>query len=288
VLCTLGDLLEDVVVWLDGPPRRGTDQAARIFRSRGGSAANVAAFAALTGTPSRFVGRVGDDPLGRRLADELRADGVDVWVERSGRTGTVVVLVEPGGERTMLPDRGAATHLGPVHDAWLVGVSLLHLPAYSLTVEPLATSALEAAGRARRAGALVTVDASSTAVLEAFGTGRARALLSRLQPDVLLANADEAAALGLLDDALVGVAWTVVKDGPRPVRVHGPDGGSATVDVPPVAVVEDTTGAGDAFAAGLLGALVAGAAVPHAVPVGIALAARVIARPGANLLREDG
>jgi sugar/nucleoside kinase (ribokinase family) len=287
VLCTLGDLLEDVVVWLDGPPRRGTDQAARIFRSRGGSAANVAAFAAASGTPSRFVGRVGDDPLGRRLADELRRDGVDVWVERSGRTGSVVVLVEPDGERTMLPDRGAATHLGPVHDAWLAGVSILHLPAYSLTVEPLATSALDAADRARRNGALVTVDASSAAVLEAFGAGRARDVLTRLRPDVLLANADEAATLGLADHALAGVTWTVVKNGPCPVRVHGPHGEAVTVDVPRAPVVNDTTGAGDAFAAGLLGALLAGADVPRAVPAGIALAARVIARPGANLLHED-
>ena len=108
VLCAVGDLVEDIVVWLAGAPGEGTDTEARVFRRRGGSAANVAALCAANGTPARFVGHVGADDLGDRLLATLSASGVDVRVRRGGRTGTIVVLVAPGGERTMLTDRGAA------------------------------------------------------------------------------------------------------------------------------------------------------------------------------------
>ena len=64
MLCAVGDLVEDVVVWLSAAPRRATDTPVRIFRRRGGSAANVAAFAAGIAGAARFIGRVGDDALG--------------------------------------------------------------------------------------------------------------------------------------------------------------------------------------------------------------------------------
>ena len=112
MLCAVGDLVEDIVVWLAGAPGEGTDTDARVFRRRGGSAANVAALCAASGTPARFVGHVGADDLGDRLLASSRASGVDVAsCERGGRTGTIVVLVAPGGERTMLTDRGAALDL---------------------------------------------------------------------------------------------------------------------------------------------------------------------------------
>src|SRR5215210_3509457 len=57
VLCTLGDVVEDVVVWLHEPINYGTDTPARIVRRRGGSAANVASFAAAIAGASRFVGQ---------------------------------------------------------------------------------------------------------------------------------------------------------------------------------------------------------------------------------------
>ena len=61
VLVTVGDLVEDVIVWSDGPTRHATDNPCVVRRSRGGSAANVAAFASAL-MPARFIGCVGDDP----------------------------------------------------------------------------------------------------------------------------------------------------------------------------------------------------------------------------------
>src|SRR5205085_960088 len=88
MLCAVGDLVEDIVVWLSGPARPATDTPVRIFHRRGGSAANVAAFAAAIAGTARFVGGVGDDDRGDRLVRGLTADGVDAKVQRAGRTGT--------------------------------------------------------------------------------------------------------------------------------------------------------------------------------------------------------
>jgi sugar/nucleoside kinase (ribokinase family) len=285
VLCAVGDLVEDVVVWLAGPPGVGTDVSARVFHRRGGSAANVAALCAANGTPSRFVGQVGDDALGDRLIAELCAAGVDVRVERGSagsRTGTVVVLVAPDGERTMLTDRGAALDLAVVDDSWLDGVDVLHLPSYSLTAGRLAETAIELARRAKARRALLSVDASSIATLEEFGCGRFLDLLADVEPDVLLMNAAEAEMLSVSDRAPKGVALSVVHRGRESATAMGTHGPIADVAPLPMREAADTTGAGDAFAAGFLPALRDGAPVASAMAAGHECAGRTLAVPGAT------
>jgi len=279
VLCVVGDLVEDVVVRPTAAHRPDTDNPAVIRRRRGGSAANVAEAAAVAGGRVRFVGRIGDDPLGKRLVADLVAAGVDVRVQRAGHTGSIVVVVEPDEGRTMYPDRGAAAELGPIDGSWAEGVTWLHLPAYSLCAEPAAASTIAFADAVRGRGRCrLSVDVSSTAVVDAYGPGRFTELLARLAPDVVLATAAEAARL---------TRWLpctlVVKDGPRPVAVHSPDGRVVDVAVAPVAGIVDPTGAGDAFAAGFLVATMGGAAPPAAATVGNALAARVLRVVGARL-----
>lgn len=278
MLCTAGDLLEDIVVALADPIARGTDASARIERWRGGSAANVAFYAAACGQRVRFVGRVGEDAAGDSLSAELKAAGVDVHVQREGRTGAVVVLVEPGGERTMFPDRGAATELVDVDPGWLADVTWLHVPAYSLVAEPIGTAVAGMVTHVRAAGGRISVDLSSVGVVERVGRGRFGDIVSRCHPDIVFANADEAAAV----DA-VGGALFVVKHGAQPVVIHRPDGTQDAVGVPPVAGVVDSTGAGDAFAAGFLTSVMVGAADLDAARAGSALAARSLRVVGAGL-----
>jgi sugar/nucleoside kinase (ribokinase family) len=279
VLAVVGDLLEDVVVRTVTPPAVGTDTPATIERRPGGSAANVAAAAASAGAAVRLICRVGVDPLGEQLVAALSAAGVDVRAQRAGRTGAVVVLVDGTGERTMLPDRAAAGELSDVDPAWLDGVTWLHVPAYSLLSEPIGSASLELVAHVRRAGGTVSVDASSVSVIESYGTDRFGALLDDVRPDVMFANEPES-VLVPLDRAWV----TIVKRGPEAVTVLGDPASAEPYDVPVPAIggVEDTTGAGDAFAAGYIAASMAGAGIGDSVREGIRVAGVALTARASN------
>jgi sugar/nucleoside kinase (ribokinase family) len=280
VLGTIGDLLEDVIVDLGGPINIASDTDAVVHRRRGGSAANVAVAAARRSGRSRFIGQVGDDAAGRALTDELVAVGVETVVRREGRTGTIVVLVHDGGERTMLSDRAAAVGLTDPDPAWLDGLHVLHVPLYSLTVEPLAATTRELVRLARSQGLVVSVDASSTALMTRIGVAPTRELIGELGPAVLFANEAEADLLrsgGPLDE--IGAKMVVTRHGPGPAVIIG-GGEDASVDAPVLSGVTNTTGAGDAFAAGFMLSLADGADPATAARAGHAAAAAVIEHDG--------
>ena len=284
-LAVVGDLVEDVVVWPDGPVRTGTDTPARVFHARGGSAANVAGAAAAL-VPTRWLGCVGPDALGDRLLAELQDAGVEVRAQRRGRTGTVVVLVDPDGERTFLPDRGAAGQLHDVDPGELDDVAVLHVPAYGLLGGRTAVSVHGLLEAAAGRGVPVSLDASSWAVLRAYGPEAYRELVLRVRPVALFANADEARELELVSRPLEGVR-VVLKDGPRPTTVLEADGTRLRVPVDPVEGVRDSTGAGDAFAAGWLSARMDGLGPRERVERGHALARQVLTSPGAGPPQQD-
>ncbi len=251
MLATVGDLVEDVVVRLGGPIQHGADTPATISRRRGGSAANVAAAAARSGAAARFIGQVGTDAVGTALIDELRADGVDAsTVRRGGSTGTIVALVDTDGERSMLTDRRACLDLDDPLPTWLDGVGVLHVPFYSLAVGSLADTSRTLIRWARERDIVVSIDTSSTSLIEEVGVDRSLRILAELEPNVLLANRDEARVLGLT--TAFGPAVTVLKRGADPAVVLLPSGERIEVEHDPIVRVVDTTGAGDAFAAGFL------------------------------------
>ncbi len=288
MLCTIGDLIEDVVVWLNGDLNNqidiGRDTDSIIVRTRGGSAANVAMFGALTGTPSRFIGQVGNDNLGEQLCASLRGSGVDVCTEARGRTGSIVVVVQPNGERTFLTDRGVASDLSVFDAQHLAGVSIVHVPTYSLAHDPLATTAIQYIRAARASGALISIDASSTSVLRDYGISRYSELIASIAPDVFLCNNDEAALLNI-DSArpMPGVELTVIKRGALPVTAITAAGVVTEVAIPPVAKIVDTTGAGDAFAAGFLPVYATSRNIKDSITNGNLIASRVLRSPGATL-----
>lgn len=251
MLAALGDLVEDVIVRLGGPVNLASDTPATISRRRGGSAANTCVAAATRGHRARFLGQVGSDTIGGALLEEMAALGVDVSsARRAGSTGTIVALVDAEGERSMLTDRRTCVELTGPEPAWLDGVTVLHVPFYSLAVEPIATTATTVIRWAHDRDIAVSIDLSSTAVMDDYGIDDVRRSIGALAPDVVLANRDEAAAFG--PDRAPPLTLFIEKRGADPALLHR--GRSTPVVVPAIGVdgVDDTTGAGDAFAAGFL------------------------------------
>lgn len=284
MIATIGDLVEDIVVWPTTEIHPGTDTVSHIYRRRGGSAANVAVTIARIGGAARFIGQVGDDAAGEVLSEDLARVGVDLAIRRAGLTGSLIVVIGPDGERSFFTDRGATIELDGADPAWLEGVATLHIPGYTLSADPLATTARHLAHLALEAGISVSLDASSTAVIRAMGTTAFLGLVESLTPTVLFANRDEAALLGLGPGRpAAGAALTIARDGGVATHVVHPDGHTDTIEVPEVDEVVDTTGAGDAFAAGWLSATAAGADPHQATVAAHALAARVLTVPGADL-----
>jgi sugar/nucleoside kinase (ribokinase family) len=282
IIGTVGDLVEDIAVRLAGPVNIASDTEARIDRRRGGSAANMAVAVVRAGRPARFIGQVGDDAIGDALVRLLEADGVEATVRRSGRSGTIVVLVDAAGERTMLTDRAACADLADPDPAWLDGVAVLHVPFYSLVGGALAGTATTLIGWAHERGTPVSIDASSAAVIEHHGVTATCALLAELRPTVLLCNELEAATLGGTEAVRpLATAATVVKQGPEPALLLAE---GSTIAVPALALegLRDTTGAGDAFAAGLLVAHLDGTSWPDAVMAGHRSARAAIGRVSAR------
>jgi sugar/nucleoside kinase (ribokinase family) len=279
LLCCIGDLVEDIVVWLPSEIAKGTDTNVSIMRRRGGSAANVAVSAASAGARVRFIGRVGSDVVGAALVEELSAGGVDARVHHEGRTATIVVLVDAEGERSMLPDRGAATQLEAISDDDLDGVTWLHVPAYSLVVEPLATATLRAIQSVQRTGGTVSIDASSVAIIDRMGVERFSEMLTNLAPDIVFCNQDEGLTLGVESrNGLVGVDVTIVKAGAGMTVAYRDNEVVAALLPSPLSDVRDTTGAGDAFAAGFIVAYMESDDIASAIKDANDSAARLITR----------
>jgi sugar/nucleoside kinase (ribokinase family) len=196
------------------------------------------------------------------LARGLMQAGVDVVgpVGPGGRTGVVVSLSGFDNERSMLTDRGVAPLLDEreLDRAWFGTGCWLHLPLYSLVDAPIRAAAL----RARRWSTGASLDLSSLTVINALGPQQVSRLVAEVAPDIVFANEAESALV-----PLEGVPTVVVKLGSRGVLVNGEIYGAETV------AALDTTGAGDAFAAGFL---LGGA------ELGLAAAARAVAQRGAQ------
>jgi sugar/nucleoside kinase (ribokinase family) len=241
----------------------------------GGQAANVAAWTVALGGRARLAGKHGGDEAARLARAAVERRGVEVvGPVADGQAGGVVVsLVDEDGGRTMISDRGVSPELAPaeVDEAWLDGCDGLHLSGYSLLRSPIDEAALGLAAAARRRGLRVSVDLASTGAIADYGLDRFRARLRTLGPDVVFCNEDERELLGGALEAPV----LVLKRGPAGCVAWA---GAERVELPaePAAVV-DTTGAGDAFAAGFL----LGGSLRQATARGLTAAARCIERLGA-------
>ncbi|MDR0837530.1 MAG: PfkB family carbohydrate kinase [Propionibacteriaceae bacterium] len=256
MLGVIGDISEDILVYQSAPLAHGSDAPSRVVRSRGGSAANLAAAAAPL-LPVRFIGCVGSDAHGRAVTEALQREGVDVRVRIGSRSCTIVILVSPDGERTMLPDRAANAELSDVPNEWLDDLDALHITTYSLEGGPTTDACIAAMACVKARGGLTSLDTSSAAILKLIGVEPFEALVTQLDPDIIFANELEAEVLGWDVDE-PAERLLVIKHGGDPVLFRNTQG-SARIPVPPVTGVIDFTGAGDGYAAGFLAAVLAAA-----------------------------
>jgi len=289
----IGGVQADVVIVpVDALPPPGETMLVDEMSFRvGGAGANAALAFAELGTPVRLLGCIGDDQLGRWLAEQLAPFDLagDLTVLHSDATGLTVACEAPERDRTFI------TYLG-VNTAWD------ELPADAASCESLllcdyfclpglqGEPARRLLARAREEGARTFFD---TAWDAGGWQPETRRQVLELLPhvDVFLPNEAEARALtGERRRAVEHLArslqkvsggWVVIKLGPRGCLAAGPDGEELAAPAAPARVF-DSTGAGDAFNAGLIAALSEGLDWPSALRGATSLAARILGRPSAE------
>lgn len=259
------------------------EEAAELFVAVGGAEVNVAVALAQLGLPSRFAGRIGDDPFGRRTLAALHAAGVDTrCVETDPERATGLYFKDPAGPVRYYRRGSAGAAFGSLPADAFADVDHLHLtgitPALSQECRTLIESlfALD--------GFTISFDINFRPALWDATTAAPALLEFAAKSDIVFTGLDEAAALWEVADPneiralLPDVAELVVKDGSGHATVFHNDT-RADVLAPTVAVVEPT-GAGDAFAAGYLAARRHGDDLPAALRSGHLLAGIVLGRHG--------
>jgi ribokinase len=275
----------DYLIRAPSLPRPGETIAGdALHEAPGGKGANQAIAAARLGARTAFVGRVGDDERGRHVLARLAEERVAIEhcvVDPDAPTGVALIAVGERGEKAIITAPGANHRLAPADleraaPRFAAKVVLLQL-------EPGLAMTLAAARRARAAGALVVLDAAPP-------VPGADELLATV--DVVRANASEAAVLTgrRVDDDTAreaafelrrpnrGAAFVATSRGDLLIFGDGEEAWFPRQHVP----VVDTTGAGDAFAAGIAVGLAENRSLTEAGWLGCAAAALKTTRVGAQ------
>jgi sugar/nucleoside kinase (ribokinase family) len=285
-IVVMGDVIDDIVVQPLRAVEPDSDTPASITARPGGSAGNAAAWLGSLGAEVLFVGRVGAADADRHAA-LFRAAGVEprLTIDPLLPTGAVVSIVE-GQSRTMLTQRGANTAFDPasVSDDLLERAAVLHVTGYTLFGAADHRPYRALFERARAHGVAVSVDCGAASFLR--GDGAARFLDVVAGASILFPNLDEGQALTGLqepDDVVTALLdrFPVVALTLGATGCLAANAGGDRVWVPAVrTAVVDTTGAGDAFAAGFLAAWVRSGSLEEASVAGVAAAGRSVATIG--------
>jgi fructokinase len=260
------------------------------LESSGGSAANTCAVAAGLGARVAYLGKVADDQLGAVFSHDIRAAGVhfpSAPLVGGAPTARCLILVTPDGQRTMNTYLGACIAFGPedVDESLIARAAVLYLEGY-LFDPPLAQAAFRrAAAAAHAAGRQVALSLS-----DPFCVGRHRTAfreLVRRDVDILFANEIEITSLyqvnsfeEAMERARADVTLAVLtRSEAGSVILRGAE--QVIVAAEPAHVV-DTTGAGDAYAAGFLAGLTSGRSLAICGRLGSIAAAEVISHYGAR------
>ncbi|GLQ20538.1 adenosine kinase [Algimonas porphyrae] len=266
-------------------------EAGQVQTIAGGSAANTMVGLAAMGLKAAYIGKVGKDRTGQALSDGFTQAGLD-FATRPTETGTAsarsMIAVTPDGERTMNTFLGASIEFekADVQDAMIRAADLLYLEGYLFDADPAKAAFVHAAEVARASGGQVAVTLS-----DPFCVERHRESFRHLvdhQTDIVFANQDELMTLTSstdLDEAMDDIA----RDDLILCVTCGSKGsviceGRTRHQIPVVwaDTLVDTTGAGDQYAAGVLGGRALGMSWADAGFLGSIAAAEVIGHYGAR------
>ena len=248
----------DVSAVIDSEIAFGGDTSASISSQGGGAAANVATWLSFNKQSVYFVARVGDDQPGEFLLAELDKYGVAHPNKKypDQKTGTVVVIIHDSGERTMFPDSGANSGLSKSDLPPLVGIDAVFISGYALINPKSRNSAFEIMQSIHSAGIPIVLDPGTVGALRSVPSSQINEWLAL--SDILILNQEEAHFIAN-DDELEGALIKLAKLTPLVVVKQGSKGSTAIYDrvmiseVPALPIdAIDTTGAGDAFAAGFM------------------------------------
>jgi sugar/nucleoside kinase (ribokinase family) len=283
----VGDVGLDVITRPHGPISWASDTPSAVTMASGGAGGNSASWLAWASVPVTLVARIGDDAAGHAARKELESKKVRCAFACDPHLPTcvVVVLLDEHGERTMLADRGANKAFCP-EDVTLSELDLgsnltphLHLSGYVLYDEGSRAGGLEALRQARELGWTTSVDPQASALIHREGADEFLGWVEGV--DLLLPNAREVDALGGLGRILESTKEVVATFGANGARWIGP-GFDESAQAPTIQHV-DSTGAGDAFNAGLLSVWLSGrdrmAALRAGIEAGSTACVRVGARP---------
>lgn len=278
----------DVTVLLNRPIVEGLETRAKISTQGGGAAANVASWLSYNQTKAYLVTRVGDDSAGKTVLAELDSYGVEHSnkVIPNTNTGVVVVIVGADGERTMFPDSGANSGLGLSDLPDLSQFSAVYLSAYSLINPQSRAGVLEIISRVAQAKLPLILDPATVGVLMEVGVKAASEWLSFI--DTIILNEEESHFLTgktnpieAASELLKSVNTVVIKRGSNGALGQTRGGQLVQVEAKKTTVV-NTTGAGDAFAAGFISIWAKNGALLEALESGTNLAAKCVALVGAR------
>jgi sugar/nucleoside kinase (ribokinase family) len=258
----------------------------------GGSAANTIACLASLGGKGGFVGKVADDDLGGIFRHDLRAMGVEfdaAPLMGGPRTGRCLINVTPDAQRSMATFLGAAGHLSPgdIDAGQIERTRIVFFEGYLFEAPESRAAFVHASEIARACGARTAMTLSDAGVVARHGDILRAFLKSHI--DILLANEAEARALfqsgdfaEIADKARALCPLTAATRSEKGSVLLPRDGETILIDAVPPQKLEDTTGAGDAYAAGLLFGLARGFDLARAGALGSYAASEVISHFGAR------